>query len=131
MFAMAQIALIGVMHIDTIPNRNSRPAYLLRESVRDGKHVRKRTLANLSSLPVDQIEMIRRVLKGERLGPVEDGLECVRSAHHGHVEAVRTAMARLGFGKLIDAKSSRERDLVMAMVAGRIIAPSMRSMAPP
>lgn len=111
------------MHIDTIPNRNSRPAYLLRESVRDGKKVGKRTLANLSSLPIEQIEMIRRVLKGERLGPVEDGLECVRSAHHGHVEAVTTAMRRLGFDKLIDGKSSRERDLVVAMVAGRIIAP--------
>ena len=112
-----------IMHIDTIPNRNSRPAYLLRESVRDGKRVGKRTLANLSSLPLDQIEMIRRVLKGEKLGPVADGFECVRSTHHGHVEAVRTAMARLGFDKLIDANSSRERDLVVAMVAGRIIAP--------
>ena len=119
------------MHIDTIPNRNSRPTYLLRESVRDGKRVRKRTLANLSSLPLEQIEMIRHVLKGERLGPVEDGLECVGSVHHGHVEAVRTAMHRLGFDKLIDAKPSRERDLVMAMVAGRIIAPTMRSMASP
>jgi transposase len=111
------------MHIDTIPNRNSRPAYLLRESVRDGKHVRKRTLANLSSLPIEQIEAIRRILKGERLGPVEDGLEVVRSRAHGHVEAVLTAMQRLGFAKLIDARSGRERDLVVAMVAERIIAP--------
>jgi len=111
------------MHIDTIPNRKARPTYLLRESVRDGKRVGKRTLANLSSLPLDQIEMIRRVLKGEKLGPVEDGLECVRSQHHGHVDAVRTAMRQLGFDKLIDTKSSRERDLVVAMVAGRIIAP--------
>jgi hypothetical protein len=111
------------MHIDTIPNRNSRPAYLLRESVRDGKKVGKRTLANLSSLPIEQIEMIRRVLKGERLGPVEDGLECIASKHHGHVEAVRTAMRQLGFDRLVDAKPSRERDLVVAMVAGRIIAP--------
>lgn len=111
------------MHIDTIPNRNSRPAYLLRESVREGKRVRKRTLANLSSLPLDQIEAIRRVLKGERLGPIEDGLEVVRSRAHGHVEAVMTAMKRLGFEKLIDARASRERDLVIAMVAERIIAP--------
>jgi Transposase DDE domain len=123
MSCLPQIMFFCLMHIDTIPNRNSRPAYLLRESVRDGKKVSKRTLANLSSLPIEQIEMIRRVLKGEKLGPVEDGLECVRSAHHGHVEAVRTAMARLGFDKLIDAKSARERDLVVAMVAGRIIAP--------
>lgn len=111
------------MHIDTIPNRNSRPAYLLRESVREGRRVKKRTLANLSSLPLDQIEAIRRILKGERLGPIEDGLEVVRSLAHGHVDAVRTAMRRLGFDKLIDARASRERDLVMAMVAERIIAP--------
>jgi hypothetical protein len=112
-----------VMHIDTIPNRNSKPAYLLRESFRDGKRVGKRTLANLSSLPLAQIEMIRRVLKGEKLGPIEDGLEVIGSRHHGHVEAVRGATRRLGFDKLIDAKQSRERDLVVAMVTGRIIAP--------
>lgn len=111
------------MHIDTIPNRKSRPAYLLRESVREGSRVRKRTLANLSSLPLDQIEAIRRVLKGEKLGPIEEGLEVVRSLAHGHVEAVRVAMRRLGFDKLIELRASRERDLVMAMVAERILAP--------
>jgi hypothetical protein len=110
------------MHIDTIPNRNSRPAYLLRESVRDGKRVRKRTLAK-SSLSIEQIEAIRRILKGERLGPIEDGLEVVRSRPHGHVAAVTMAMMRLGLDKLLDARSSRERDLVVAMVAERIIAP--------
>jgi transposase len=111
------------MHIDTIPNRNSRPAYLLRESVREGRRVTKRTLANLSALSIEQIEAIRRALKGEKLGPVGAGLECIATRHHGHVEAVRTAMTRLGFDKLIDAKASRSRDLVTAMVAGRIIAP--------
>ena len=111
------------MHIDTIPNRNSRPAYLLRESVRQGKRVTKRTLANLSALSIEQIEAIRRALKGEKLGPVGVGLECTSSRQHGHVDAVRTAMERLGFDTLIDAKASRSRDLVMAMVAGRIIAP--------
>jgi hypothetical protein len=111
------------MHIDTVPNRNSRPAYLLRESYREDGRVRKRTLANLSSLAIDQIEAIRRILKGEKLGPVEDGLEVVRSRAHGHVEAVLTAVRRLGFDKLIDAKASRERALVVAMVAERILAP--------
>jgi hypothetical protein len=117
------------MHIDTIPNRKSRPAYLLRESVREGKRVTKRTLANLSSLPLDQIEMIRRVLRGEKLGAVAGGLDVIRSAHHGHVEAVTTAMRRLGFDALIDARPSRERDLVVAMVAGRIIAPEASKLA--
>lgn len=111
------------MHIDIVPNRTSPPAVLLRESYREGKQVRKRTLANLSALPMDQVEMIRRVLKGEKLGPVEDQFECIRSLHHGHVQAVRTAMQRLGFDRLIDARARRERDLVVAMVAGRIIAP--------
>ena len=120
---------LWVMHIDTIPNRNSRPAYLLRESVREGKHVRKRTLANLSALPLEQIEMIRRVLKGEHLAPAADGLEVVRSQAHGHVEAVRMAMKQLGFDKLIDTKASRSRDLVVAMIAGRIIAPEASKLA--
>ena len=120
-----QIMFLCVMHIDTIPNRGSRPTYLLRESVRDGDRVRKVKLANLTSLPLEQIEMIRRVLKGERLGAIEGGLDCLRSQHHGHVEAVRLAMTRLGFDKLVDATASRQRDLVVAMVTGRIIAPSM------
>jgi hypothetical protein len=111
------------MYIDIVPNRGSPPAILLRESIREGKRVRKRTIANLSALPVEQAEMIRRVLKGEKLGPLESALEVVRSAAHGHVEAVLTAMRRLGFDRLIEAKPSRERDLVVAMVAGRIIAP--------
>jgi Transposase DDE domain len=117
------------MYIDIVPNRGSPPAILLRESIREGKRVRKRTIANLSALPIEQAEMIRRVLKGEKLGPLESALEVVRSQHHGHVEAVLTAMRRLGFDKLIDAKSSRERDLVVAIVAGRIIAPEASKLA--
>jgi ribosome-associated translation inhibitor RaiA len=117
------------MYIDIVPNRRSPPAILLRESVRDGIRVRKRTIANLSALPIDQVETIRRVLKGERLGAIEDALEVVRSQHHGHVEAVRGAMRQLGFEKLIDARKSRERDLVVAMVAGRIIAPEASKLA--
>ena len=58
------------MHIDAVPNRGSRPAYLLRESFREGAKVRKRTLANLSSLPDEQIFAIRAVLRGEKLHPV-------------------------------------------------------------
>jgi hypothetical protein len=117
------------MYIDIVPNRRSPPAVLLRESVREGARVRKRTIANLSALPIEQIEMIRRVLKGERLGAIEDGLEVIRSQHHGHVEVVRGAMRQLGFEKLIDTKTSRDRDLVVAMVAGRIIAPEASKLA--
>ena len=101
------------MYIDLVPNRTSKPAILLRESVREGKRIRKRTIANLSALTLDQAEAIRLVLKGEGLAPAAGGsLECIRSAGHGHVEAVLTAMRRLGFEKLIDNKPSRERDPV-------------------
>jgi hypothetical protein len=117
------------MYIDLVPNRSSKPAILLRESIREGKRIKKRTIANLSALSLEQAEAIRLVLKGEQLVPAGGGLECLRSLPHGHVEAVRTAMRRLGFEKLIDGRPSRERDLVVAMVAGRIIAPEASKLA--
>ena len=117
------------MYIDFVPNRGSKPAILLRESIREGKRIRKRTIANLSALSLEQAQTIRLVLKGERLAPAGSSLECLRSLPHGHVEAIRTAMRRLGFEKLIDGKASRERDLVAAMVAGRIIAPEASKLA--
>jgi hypothetical protein len=117
------------MYIDFVPNRGSKPAILLRESIREGKRIRKRTIANLSALTLEQAEGIRLVLKGEKLAPAGGGLDCIRSLPHGHVEAVRIAMRRLGFDKLIDGKASRERDLVAAMVAGRIVAPEASKLA--
>ena len=117
------------MYIDFVPNRGSKPAELLRESIREGKRIKKRTIANLSALTLEQAEAIRLVLKGGQLAPADGGLECIRSLPHGPVKAVRTAMRRLGFEKLIDGKASRERDLVVAMVAGRIIAPEASKLA--
>ena len=117
------------MYIDLVPNRGSKPAILLRESIREGKRIKKRTIANLSALSLEQAEAIRLVLKGGQLVPAGGGLECIRSLPHGHVEAVRIAMRRLGFDKLIDGKASRERDLVVAMVAGRIVAPQASKLA--
>jgi len=99
------------MYIDFVPNRGSKPAILLRESIREGKRIKKRTIANLSALTLEQAEAIRLLLKGEKLAPAGGALECIRSLPHGHVEAVRIAMRRLGFEKLIDGEASRERDL--------------------
>ena len=84
------------MHIDVVKNRGSRPTVLLRETRREGKTVRKRTLANLSSLPANQIAMIRRVLNGEELGSADGEIEIIRSQHHGHADAVATAMGASG-----------------------------------
>ena len=114
------------MHIHVIPNRNSKPAILLRESYREGGKVKKRTLANLSHFPIDQVDTLSRALKGEKLAPVDSLFEVNDSKHHGHVEAVRLAMKRLGFEKLVSPNSSRERDLVVAMVAARILEPDSK-----
>ncbi len=89
------------MHIHVIPNRGSRPTILLRESYREGKKVKKRTLANLSSLSCKQVETIRRTLNGEELVPIDTLFTVTSSHHHGHVQAVRMAMKKLGFEKLI------------------------------
>jgi transposase len=111
------------MHIDIVPNRGARPAYLLRESYREGARVHKRTLANLSSLSDEQILAIRAVLRGEQLGPMSERFEAIASRAHGHVQAVAVAMQRLGLESLLASRGSRQRDLVLAMVASRIVAP--------
>ena len=111
------------MHIDIVPNRNSRPTFLLRESYREGARVHKRTLANLSALSEEQIDAMRAVLRGEPLRPVADLFEVMRSLPHGHVQAVSVAMQRLGFAQLLSARAQPERDRVCAMVAARVLAP--------
>ncbi|MFB3089425.1 MAG: IS1634 family transposase [Acidiferrobacterales bacterium] len=114
------------MHIDVVPNRGARPAYLLRESYREGARVHKRTLANLSSLSDTQILAIRAVLRGAPLAPRAERFEAIASRAHGHVQAVRVAMRRLGFEAVLGARPSRPRDLVCAMVAARVLAPQTK-----
>lgn len=114
------------MQIDIIPNRQYPPTILLRRSYRDGKKVCKETLANLTGLSMAQVESMRMILKGQKLLPVEEAFEVVKSRQHGTVQAVMTAMDRLGFKKLIASKPSRERDLIVAMIAARIIDPDTK-----
>jgi hypothetical protein len=111
------------MHIHVVPNRGSPPTVLLRESYREGSKVGKRTLANLSSLSPAQIEAIRAALRGEAWQPLAQGFEITASSSHGHVQAVALTLQRLGFASLLASKPCRERDLVLAMVAARIVAP--------
>jgi transposase len=111
------------MYVERVPNRNSPAAVLLRESVREGKKTRKRTLANLSHWPEEQIAALRRVLKAETLVGPTDALEITRSLPHGHVAAVLGTMRRLGVAELIEPKASRNRDLVLTMIASRILDP--------
>ena len=114
------------MYIATIPNRGSPPAVLLRHSYRVGHKVRTRTLANLTHWPEYQLEGLKRVLRGERLLGPQDVFTIERSVPHGHVEAVLGSIGKLGLESLIGSKPSRERDLVVAMIAERLIAPSSK-----
>ncbi len=111
------------MHIHVVPNRGSPPTVLLRESYRVGAKVGKRTLANLSRLSLAQVEAMRAVLRGEEVRPIAQCFEITASRPHGHVQAITAAMQRLGFASVIAAKPCRERDLVLAMVAARVLAP--------
>ena len=112
------------MFIDVVPNRNSRPAVLLRESYREQDKVRKRTLANLSDWPAAKIEALRAVLRGAtNLANLEDAFEIVRSRPHGHVAAALGSLRRLKLDTLIAPKRSRERDLCLAMILARILNP--------
>jgi transposase len=114
------------MYIDIVPNRKSPPAILLRESVRDGKKIIKRTIANLSSLSIEQAHAIRRILKGEKLVQPEAHFDILDSRAHGHVDAVLLTIRRLGLDKLIASRRCKERDLVVAMIASRILEPQSK-----
>ncbi len=114
------------MYIEIVPNRNSRPAILLREGWREGKRVRKRTIANLTDWPSTKLEALRRVLKNEPLVRPDEAFLIERSRPHGHIEAVLECTQRLGLERLLSAKRCRERDLVLAMVIERLVHPASK-----
>ena len=112
------------MYIDSVPNRNSPPAILLRESYRAGKKVLKRTLANLSHLPPEIVEGLRILLRGgSAVERFAESFEIERSRPHGHVAAVLGTLPQLKLETLIAPQSSPERKLVVAMVVARLLDP--------
>jgi transposase len=116
----------GPVHVVTTSRRYKGKLYqthLLRRSYREGGQVRNETVGNLSHLPDHVIDLIRGALRGEVYAPVESLFEVISSPHHGHVQAVRSTMKRLGFENLLASRSSRPRDLVVAMVVARILEP--------
>jgi len=114
------------MYIDIVPNRSSPPAVLLREDRRAGGRAIKRTLANLSALPPEAVVALRAALKGERLVGAADYFVVEKSLPCGHVRAVQGTMERLAMTDLIASKPCRERDLVLAMVAQRVLRPDSK-----
>ena len=99
------------MYIASVPNRGSPPAILLRRGYREGGKGKTETIANLSRLPPEAVQVLRQCLKGKRMGPIDEALECIDSPAHGHVQAVLTAMQRLRLPEVLAARQSRERDL--------------------
>src|SRR3954468_6499180 len=101
-------------------------SYYLRRTFRQDGKVKHETLGNLSDLPVHVIDLISRALKGETFVPAADAFHITRSLPHGHVEAVRTMIRKLGLEDLVASEPSRRRDLVIAMIAERLLFPSSK-----
>jgi transposase len=114
------------MYIDVVPNRSSPPAVLLRQAIREGKKIRKVTLANLSDWPEEQVSSLRLLLKGESLVPLNEAFTITRSLPHGHVVAALGTLRRLGLESILNRKPCRERDLVVAMIVARILEPASK-----
>lgn len=98
-------------------------SHLLRHSYRENGQVKNETVGNLSHLPEPVVELIRKALQGEILAPVTSVFEILSSSPQGHVQAVLGAMRRLGFAALLASRPCRERDLIVAMVAARVLEP--------
>ena len=115
------------MYIDTVKNRNSPPCILLRESYRKDGKVHKRTLANLTSWPKRIVHDFGKLLKGQTVvDNLEKSFDIIRSLPHGHVAAVLGSMRKTGLGRIIDTNNSRQKELVMAMIAARILNPASK-----
>src|SRR3954466_12081498 len=101
-------------------------SYYLRRTFRHEGKVRHETLGNLSDLPDHVIDLIRRSLKGETFVPAADAFRITRSLPHGHVEAILTMIGKLGLDNCVASEPSRRRDLVLAMIAERLLFPSSK-----
>jgi hypothetical protein len=117
------------MHVVTNHVRQGEREYsstLLRRSYREDGKVKKETLANLSHLPPEVIELIRGALRGVRYMPADEAFAIERSLPAGHVGAALAMARRLELPRLIDRQPSRQRDLVMAMICQRVICPASK-----
>ena len=124
---MAMGGIIDAMYIESVPNRNSPPAILLRESYRDGGKVKKRTLANLTDWPTELVEGLRALLKGGKVVSAEGGgISILRSLPHGHVAAALGTVRAIGLDRVLGPAGNRCRDLVVAMVVNRLIGPASK-----
>ena len=116
----------GSVHVATTTRAYKGKIYhshLLRRTFRVGTQVKHETLGNISHLPPDLIDLIRRSLAGERFLPAASAFRIERSQPHGHVQAVLASIRRLGLDSLLASKPCSERNLVLAMIAERLLHP--------
>ena len=124
-------------HVDVIPNRSSPPAILFRQAKREGKRIRRTTLANLSKLPPEIVDGIRALLKGGQVyRPLGESLSIRRALPHGHVAALLGLARQLGLQRILHRKRSRHRDLALAAIVARVLQPlsklaTARALSPP
>jgi len=117
----------GAMYIESVPNRDSPPAILLRESYREGGKVKKRTLLNLSDWPTERIAGFRMLLKGGTvLPPDREAISIVRSLPHGHVAAALGTARKIGLDRLLGPAGNRCRHLILALIVSRILDPGSK-----
>ena len=119
----------GAVHVVTTRRRYKDRVYethLLRRTYREGARVRNETLGNLSHLPAETVELVRRSLRGEAFVPAGEAFRVVRSRPHGHVQAVLAMARRLELPRLLDRAASRERSLCVAMVLQRLLEPGSK-----
>ena len=115
------------MYIEVVPNRKSPPAILLRQAYREDGKVKKRTLANLTDWPKQLIEGFRALLKGGKVVAAErEAVSILRSLPHGHVAAALGTLRAIGLDRVLGPPGNRRRDLVIAMVVSRLIAPGSK-----
>lgn len=120
------LCLYVPMYIETIPNRNSPPAILLRESFRKGKKVLKRTLSNLSHWPAQKIENFRRLLGDKPLAAPDDIFSVQRTIPFGHVDIVLGCIRKLNLDSMLASRRCKERDLIVALIVERLICPASK-----
>ena len=114
-------------HLESIPNRNSRPTLLIREAWREGKRIRKKTRANLTGMPEPLVNGIRALLKGGiALESVEDAFTIRRALPHGHVAAGLATLRRLGLVRLLHRHPGRQRDLAIGAILARLLDPGSK-----
>ena len=114
-------------YVESIPNRNSPPAVLLRQAWREGKRIRRRTIANLSRLPPETVNGLRILLKGGFAVPSLDLVVSIRRAlPHGHVAAVLGLCRQLDLHRILHRRPSRFRTLALAAVVARLLHPDSK-----